>query len=155
MKYLIPSYFILFISIITIFNVYSTTKASKKFDKKWEQMTAPVNGTMMVRLGKKGVEFHNNQHSNETKLIFVNVTEGLKRGKKAEGTKKLKLKILVTKSTSDNRNRKQYCQRLRVIFNVTKEGKKVPIRSELFKKILQGECIIPKNNKNAPQKKKI
>ncbi|CEF70359.2 Hypothetical protein SRAE_2000499200 [Strongyloides ratti] len=149
MKYLIPLYFVLFLSVITIINVNSKKKATKE----WKPMKPLLNSTFVTKLGRKGVNYYNNQHKNETILIFVNVTNGLRSGKKSKENKLLKLIIMVTRSTSSNRNRKQYCQKLRVIFNDTNSGR-IPIRSKLFNKTLEGECIIPKKLNNLSQNKK-
>ncbi|CEF70357.2 Hypothetical protein SRAE_2000499000 [Strongyloides ratti] len=164
MKYLILFYFILFISIITIINVNSAKKQQSNGTKstpknpryKWKNMTSPLNGPFVTGLGQKGVQYYNQNHTSDP-VTFVNVTRGLKRGRKDKGTRRLKLVIFVTKNSSSTGSKGNLaCQRLRVIFNVTAKGNQTAIRSKLFNKTEKGECIIPQNSKknNQSQNKK-
>ncbi|CEF70355.1 Phloem filament PP1 domain-containing protein [Strongyloides ratti] len=135
MKYLIPLYFILFLSIFTIINVFSssiqvtTTKPSTTNKNKWKKLKAPLNGTMVQRLGKEAVETYNKNHPKK-QLTYINVTRGLKAGRKEDGNKQIKLRIFVSK-TDNTASKGLTCQSLISIFNVTKNGTKTLVKSRL------------------------
>ncbi|CEF70367.2 Hypothetical protein SRAE_2000500000 [Strongyloides ratti] len=147
MKLLILLPFPLFILVITIISVNSATQPLIIIKKEWTPMKAPLNGTMVQRLGRQGVEYYNKQNSNVT-LTYINVTAGEKSGKKKEGNKKIRLTILVAKTSSDKKiENNNSCGKLRAVFNVTKEGQKNIIRVNLLETKVAGNCDIKSKDK--------
>ncbi|CEG06145.1 Hypothetical protein SRAE_2000499810 [Strongyloides ratti] len=152
MKYSIPLYFILFISIITIINVNSAKKPPKKPTTKekkiWKPLKVPLNGTLVTKLGKKGVDYYNKQH-NKT-LIYINVTSGERCGHLSSKNKKIRVTVLVGK-TSNGKKGSTSCNHLRAVFNVTKKGGEKIILVKLLKTNVTGNCNI-KGKDKASQK---
>ncbi|CEF70356.1 Hypothetical protein SRAE_2000498900 [Strongyloides ratti] len=150
MKYLIPLYFILFLSIITIINVFSssiqstTTKPVNGTRYRWRPLNKPLNGTFITKLGKEAVDFFNTKHPKKA-LTYVNVTSAQKRGKKENGNKQIKLKILVSRISSNEANAQLLCHHLRAIFNVSTEGKKTIVKERQIGLKTKFDCY-KKNN---------
>ncbi|CEF70364.2 Hypothetical protein SRAE_2000499700 [Strongyloides ratti] len=168
MKYLIPLYFILFISFITIINVNSAKKTPKKPTKKtttttkktttskkitpivksfWKPLRVPLTGKTATTLGKRGVEYYNKQHKNEN-LTYINVTEGERCGHISTKNRKIRVTVLVRK-TSTGKKGNASCNYLRAVFSEFRRGKIDIILVKLLNKEVKGNCDIKGKDKES------
>ncbi|CEF70360.1 Hypothetical protein SRAE_2000499300 [Strongyloides ratti] len=149
MKYLIPFYFILLISFITIIDVNlakkpskTTKKTTKKPTKKttttakprygWRRFNVDYQGTMVKRMGLEAVAFFNCIHPNIPTLHYKSIVDGEKRGKREKGNKQIKLIVKVIRYTGPSTPENPMCHYFHVIYNVTTTGIKYVIRQKQY-----------------------